>query len=80
MVVPDVLEATSSEGGYKRTRGCNWNDGAITTVLPPWERYELLDYLDGSLRRREGIVRACFFFVVFFATVQLSYKGGKCHG
>lgn len=73
-----MFEATSSEGGYKRARGCNWSDGAKTTLLQLWERYGLIYKIDGSLRRRDGIVCLClsvFFF--FFFQVQLSYKGEK---
>lgn len=78
MVVPDVAEATSSEGGYKRARGCNWSDGAKTTLLQLWERYGLVYKIDGSLRGRYGIVCvSVFLFFFFFSQVQLSYEGEK---
>lgn len=62
-MVPDASEATSSEGGYKRTpRGCEWSYGAITTVLQPWGRYELINNTE---RGGGGVVVVLFCFFVF---------------
>lgn len=71
-----MLEATSSGESIKRTRGCHWSYGAITTVLQPWERYELINDIGGSSKTGE---LGFFFWLSFlFFLQQFNYhtKGG----